>query len=293
MSRFIYMADSHFGADPMDYQMQPGYPDRLEEIVGALADWMRDDGGIDFILHGGDMVELATEETIDRAAKLFDLPAPVHLCLGNHDVTERNAVALWQAKAPELLGRIADVHNANYSVDYDDCLVHIVPTHWCEEDYYWQEELTPQLRQEQIDHVLYAVEYRPDRFQILLTHSPMLGVPAERTGLDHVFHGPPEAFTRQLADLIDRCDVGLVLGAHSHVNMRAQYNGAEAVTVSALAETPFEFKLIEIEDETVRIETIALADRLGFRAGRDETNAWIHGRPEDRCFAFATNPGER
>ena len=282
MLRFIYIADSHFGADPMGYEMQPGYPERLGEIVGALAEWMRADGGIDFVLHGGDMIDLTTDEMIRQAAELFRLPAPVHLCLGNHDTTELDAAERWLAAAPQLFGE-----SLTYSVESGGCLVHVVPTHWCEVDYFWEEELTPQLRPSQIEQVIRAAQRRPDAPGVLLTHSPTLGVSAERTGLGYDFHGPPEAFTEQLASLIDQCGIRLVLGAHSHVNMRRQYGGAEVLTVSALAEAPFEFKLIEIDGSSMRVQTISLAGRLSFQAQTDPENAWIHGRPEDRSFERA------
>ena len=279
MLRFIYIADSHFGADPMGYEMQPGYPGRLGEIVGALKDWMLADGGIDFVLHGGDMIDVTADETIRQAAELFDLPAPVYLCLGNHDTTELNAAERWLAVAPRLFDE-----SVTYSFETGGCLVHVVPTHWCEIDHYWQEDLSPQLRPGQIEQVVRAAEERPDAFGVLLTHSPMLGVPAELTGLGYDFHRPPEAFTEQLAGLMDRCSIRLVLGAHSHVNMRGQFGGAEVLTVSSLAETPFEFKLIEIDGLSMRVQTISLADRLSFQADTDPLNAWIHGRPEDRMF---------
>ena len=279
MTRFIYIADSHFGAAPMEYQMQPGFPEQLTEIVGALREWMLADGRIDFVLHGGDMIDVTTEETIRQAAELFDLPTPVHLCLGNHDATELDAAGRWLALAPQFFGG-----SPTYSMESGDCLVHVLPTHWSEIDHYWEEALTPQLRPEQIEQAVRAAGRRPDAFQVLLTHSPMLGVPAERTGLEYDFHGPPETFVEQLADLIDRCGIRLVLGAHSHVNMRDQYGQAEVLTVSSLAETPFEFKLIEIEGASMHVQTISLADRLSFQADTDPASAWVHGRPEDREF---------
>ena len=36
MTRFLYIADTHLGAAPMGYRQQPGYPERLGEIVRAL-----------------------------------------------------------------------------------------------------------------------------------------------------------------------------------------------------------------------------------------------------------------
>ena len=44
-------------------------------------------GPVDFVLHGGDMIDSTREEHIDRAAEMFRLSVPVYLCLGNHDLT--------------------------------------------------------------------------------------------------------------------------------------------------------------------------------------------------------------
>ncbi|MHC4563374.1 MAG: metallophosphoesterase family protein, partial [Planctomycetota bacterium] len=156
MTRFIYIADSHLGADPMGYQMQPGYPDRLPEVVAALADWISDDGRTDFILHGGDLVDTSSDASIRHAAELFDLPIPMHLCLGNHDTTEPGAAARWLALAPQLFGAPPGTAatSPTYTVDAGDCLIHIAPNHWCETDHYWQEALDPQLRPVQVEHIL-------------------------------------------------------------------------------------------------------------------------------------------
>ena len=104
MARFVLIADSHLGADPMGYQMQPAYPERLDEIVAALDAWIRRRGDVDFVLHAGDVVDAATDANIRRATDLFALSVPVAVCLGNHDLTETDAIERWRALAPNLFG---------------------------------------------------------------------------------------------------------------------------------------------------------------------------------------------
>ena len=118
MTRFVYLADTHIGAMPMGFQMQSGYPERIAEIVSALRDWIIDDGHIDFVLHGGDMVDSCSDTNIERAADVFNLPVPVYLCLGNHDLTRPGAVETWMRLAPCFFpeGR------AGYSLESDDYL---------------------------------------------------------------------------------------------------------------------------------------------------------------------------
>jgi len=53
--------------------------------------------GIDFILHGGDMIDSTTEDHIVAATNAFDLAVPVYLCLGNHDLTTPDAAEQYQS----------------------------------------------------------------------------------------------------------------------------------------------------------------------------------------------------
>jgi hypothetical protein len=87
-----------------------------------------------------------------------------------------------------------------------------------------------------------------------------------------------------LADLAARCGIDLILAGHSHANILATSGPARAATVSALAETPFEFKLIEANSHCLHMRTISLADRLSFTPATSPDNAWVHGRPIDRAF---------
>ena len=57
-------------------------------MLECLDKWIQSHPGIDFVLHGGDMVDLATVENIRAARDLFSLSVPVYLCLGNHDMTD-------------------------------------------------------------------------------------------------------------------------------------------------------------------------------------------------------------
>ena len=105
MTKFLYIADTHLGANPMGYQKQRGYPERLPEILACLRAWLADEGGVDFILHGGDMVDSATADHIREAAEVFRFPVPVYLCLGNHDLTGEGSLDDWLALGARLLQR--------------------------------------------------------------------------------------------------------------------------------------------------------------------------------------------
>ena len=137
MTRFIYVADTHIGTRKMGYEVQAGYPGRLPAILDGLCRWAGESGPVDFIIHGGDMVDDATRENIRAAKELFSLPFPVYLCLGNHDVTGEEALDLWLEEAPDLFPG----GNPTFSVTTGDCCVHVAPNQWDDIPFHWQEEM--------------------------------------------------------------------------------------------------------------------------------------------------------
>lgn len=87
MTRLLFISDTHLGAGPMGDQQQKGYPEMLSAILSALQETLRTEGRIDFVLHGGDMIDSTTDANLAGAMVTFELSVPVYLCLGNHDVT--------------------------------------------------------------------------------------------------------------------------------------------------------------------------------------------------------------
>jgi len=288
MTRFLYVADTHLGAAPMGYTQQRGYPERLGEICRALVERVAAWGGVDFVLHGGDMVDAATDANIRAAAEVFDLPVPVHLCLGNHDLTAPDAVERWFALAPEFFVG----GEPEYDVAADDCIIHVVPNHWCETPYFWRDAQDVRFSAEQTERLSLALDASPELPHVILTHSPVYGLPPEQTGLAGPHHAPPPSFTAQVSDILAGHDcVRCVLGGHSHMNMRVAQDGVEFVTVSALVETPFEFKLFEISSEKMSMSTVSLGPSLDFDGEYNESRAFVQGRPVDRSFSIDIGPG--
>lgn len=281
MSRFLYIADTHLGAPSSGFQQQPKYPDKLTEIVDALRIWILADGGIDFILHGGDMIEAISDESIRAAVDLFNLPVPVHLCLGNHDLTSPDAMVRWMDLAP---GFFPD-QRPDYTINTDDCVIHVVPNHWDDSRYHWSTCQDVNLAPEQIAWLRQQLDTNPHLPHILMTHSPVFPVPMEQTGLDAPFHPPPASFTETFTELAaEHPHLRCVLGAHNHVHMRVRHEGVDYVTVSSLIETPFEFKIFEVTPESITMETIRLAESLDFEGRYDPALSFVQGRPIDRAF---------
>lgn len=277
--RFLYLADTHVGLEAKGYRQQPNYPARLPEILAALRGWMRGQSPVDFILHGGDMADAGTPQNIDRAVELFAFPVPVFLCLGNHDLKGPDALREWLARAPAFFPGGAP----EFILRDPHAALAVLPNHWEERPYTWETTQAPRFAPDQLALARAAWAACPDAAHLLCTHCPTFGLPPGQTGMPEPYHAPADDFTRAVLDLTSPPgSVSLVLGAHNHMNSCLRRDGTAFVTASALIETPFEFKLIEITAGHLRLRTFALRDRLGFVAEYDDTRPYAQGRREDR-----------
>jgi len=284
MTRFLYLADTHLGAAPMGYQQQPGFPERLAELVAALRRYIEGSDAIDFVLHGGDLVDQATDASIVAAADVFALPVPMYLCLGNHDLTRDAAVSRWLALAPRFFGAGT---GADYSVVTDDVAIHVVPTQWEEQPYRWSGPQREQLTDGQECFLETALRRTFDRSQIVLTHSPVLGLPPAQTGFPEPYHAPGAGFARTMLGLAARHpSVACVLGAHTHMNQCVREGRTAFVTASAFVEAPFEIKRFEATATTLTMETVRLGERIDWTPALNPDHPHVQGRPADRAFTW-------
>ncbi len=292
MTRFIYIADTHLCATENGYHQQPRYTVQLPALLAALDAWIEMQDDIAFVLHGGDIVDQATPTTLRAAREAFRLSVPVYLCLGNHDLTAPNAVTLWPTEAPEFFPDQC----LTYSLTLPDCIIHVVPTQWCATPFFWTEEQTPHFLAEQRAYLATTLERHSDRRHLLCTHSEVLGVPPEQTGLAEPIHAPLPAFTQMILDLTRTyphlCGV---LSAHNHINTHNVQGNTHLITVSALTETPFEFKVFTVTTTQFTMETVSLLPAVAFKATYDFDKTYVQGRYPDRAFGIqvletATNP---
>ena len=279
MTRFVYLCDTHLGADPVGYHQQPAYPDKLPELLRRLDAWIAADGDIDFVLHGGDMVDRATEANIRAASDAFALCRPVRLCLGNHDLTRPDALDLWLALAPQFFDG-----GPQFSMLRDDCAVHVAASHWEARPYFWD--------------AVQVAQFRPGTAGSAGSHH---GRPRWLAGVLHALPGVGRS-TRadragravaSAASQLCRRD-GRTCGATRQSAPCAgrtqprqhpcRAHGVHYVTGSAFWETPFEFKLIELDAERLRVQTVALARPRG-QAAYDWRKTWVQGCGATRAFS--------
>lgn len=281
MTRFVYIADTHLGATENGYHQQPRYATQLPALLVALDAWIQTQGDIAFVLHGGDMVDQATPTALRTAKEVFQLSVPVYLCLGNHDLTVPDAATLWLTEAPVFFPD----QRLTYSLTLPDCVIHVVPTQWCATPFFWEEEQTPHFLEEQCAYLAKALECYPGRRHLLCTHSEVLGVPPEQTGLTEPIHTPLPAFTRMILDLTRTYpQLGGMLSAHNRINTHSMQGNAHLITVSALTETPFEFKVFTVTATPFTMETVNLLPAVEFKAVYNFDKTYVQGRYPDRAF---------
>lgn len=289
MTRFIYVADSHVGAGEAGYHQQPRYADRLPELAALLDAWIQQDGDIDFVLHGGDMVDAASVDNIRAARALFQLSVPVYLCLGNHDLTEEGALDMWLSEASAFFHDPDPV----FTVRGAGCFVHVAPVQWCDTPYFWHDEQRPHFLPGHLERVSAVIAENPDAVHVLCVHADVFGIPPGQTGFDVVYHAPMDAYTQTVLDFTRRHpQIRCVLAAHNHINSCVMYEGVPFVTVSAFAETSFEFKVIEVEVGKVTMTTHNLSPDVSFKAAYDYDKTFVQGRKKDRAFALRYDTGK-
>ena len=279
--KFIFMSDTHFGAAPMGFQQQTGYPEQLCELVGLLKNKIKEYGDIDFVLHSGDIVDSTTKANITGASKLFELPVPVYLCLGNHDVTETNSFEQWLMYGSRFFGD----SNPDFSIAKDNVMIHVMPTHWETTPFYWATRQDAHFLPEQIARVEKLLEDYPEKIHVLCTHSPVLGIPQEQTGFDYSYHYPGDEFRDVVFAIAKKYPaVKLVLSGHNHVNSHIKAENVHYITASSFSETPFEFKLIEITDDKIEMQTVSLASEVSLKNEYNYNKTLVQGRSKDRAF---------
>lgn len=283
MSRWVYIADTHIGAGEQGFCQAPRFHHLIPRIFRELKRWISEQGNIDGILHGGDIVDDGRRDLIGQAAELlagFDLP--VYCTLGNHDLSRPESLRSWLDLAPQLFAG----EGPDYKISLPGMELAVLSTQWGGEVYYWKESQDAGFLPRQREMLQDA--FLPDAPgpRVLLTHSPACEIGAERTGLEHAIH-PVGGFRRELAEMVQEYRFSMILGAHNHVNMHSVLSSASSLTVSALYEAPFSFRLIEMEGSSVLVETVDLWERVMPDLPRPVIPRYVLGRKTDRQLVLS------
>ena len=271
MAKFIFITDTHIGALSSGYFEQQKYPERLTGILLMLEHWIQEAGDIDFIIHGGDMVEASSDELIQTAVDtMAQLSVPVYLCLGNHDFSDQSTTDKWLHKAPDFFVG----NSSTYTIQVDEYLIHVLPTQYGD---------APCLFPEQLEYLDTALDKYAKLPHIVVTHYPLFNVSPEQLG--EKIQTPPTPASIALLKRVELFrNIPLLLCGHNHVNTNIRHCATQVVTCSSLIETPFEFKVIELKHEFVSMKTISLASSMSYIGDYNFNKTFVQGREIDRYF---------
>lgn len=278
--KFIFITDTHYGGpDDQGYRQQPRYNCHAEELLDRLAEFIRAEE-VSFVLHGGDLVDWGNRENIRFGADLMKhLPCPVHLALGNHDLTEDDSVSAWLAGAPQFFPDGA----IDYTIIRDGLRIDALCANWGPRPAFWNIK-EPQLAWFTEEQKARLFDGPQDVPRIIVSHAQPCGLPTEQTGLDHDLHAPHEPFQRFVRETCDALKPLAWLGGHNHMTIRRQLGETQLVTAPAFSEAPFEPKLFEYNDGKLSMKTIAFSSRVNFQWSYDFDKTYVQGRANDRMF---------
>ncbi|MEF2245244.1 metallophosphoesterase family protein [Paenibacillus sp. IITD108] len=283
MAKFLFLTDTHIGASPIGFHQQPAYPEHMEQLIQEIKK-LAEQGEIDFVLHGGDMVDKCTEETLKEAARLFDLPVPVYLSLGNHDLDCEDALDKWLRITPQFfIG-----NKPQYTIDGGDCFIHVVPNQWEPGySYYWKSAQDVFFEEDQLLQLDSALEKYRHQPQLLSIHNPIYGVPMEQSGKDQIIHGVSDEFSKLVLGRLSRFpSIKGVLSGHNHINTLKQTEQGVFVTGSAFSETPFEYKIVELTQHSLSVETRTLSIPVSFEPVYNEEKSYVQGQEQHRACTW-------
>lgn len=291
MSKFIHITDSHWGVDAtkfntVNYHIQQGYPDQAQEIVDALCRYIEKEE-IDFIVHSGDITDDGSVQQIELCKKLFaNIPVPLYLCLGNHDVMDLEARTRWLEKAPEFFPG----DSVDFTVQTDDCHLHFVPNQWTPgaSDYYWKDVQHAGLAPQQLEFLQTALAKNRDVYHCVVTHSPVHAIDEGQMGPAMGRHAANDDFIAHFARLSEQFPhLRVVISGHSHHNMYVNEHDCHFVSTSALLESPFDCKIFNFNNAAKTIDMYAhsLAADVSFATSYDHNKNYAQGRMWDRSFS--------
>ncbi|WP_432797210.1 metallophosphoesterase family protein [Poriferisphaera sp. WC338] len=293
MQRILYLTDTHLGASNTDgYFMQPRCLKHWRALLSTLKQFLQENS-VDLILHGGDLIDTALSDTINRAADdMRSLGVPVQLCLGNHDLDHLEAINNWLKFAPDLFpqkhhtGAIRGKHAHIFILAHHYGSTN-PPHHWNLTFENAQIPVIDPTQRASLELFLAA----SDKPVILATHCPVTDVPPHQLPGPNPFHPPDPQYASYLLSLADQsAKLPLILTAHNHVNACVPFPRTTALSTAAFTEAPCSARLITIDAQTITIERISFAQKIDLNIQLDPDNAWVCGLPAYEKIVLPLQP---
>ncbi len=279
MTKFIYLTDTHLGGAANTYKQQVPYRDKLSDLLILLNQYIKKQSGIDFIINGGDVIDRFEPSLIEKAKQIFKLSKPVYFCLGNHDLTSVDSNDSWLSLANEFFKN----NSLHFEIITEDCVIHVLPNHWCEDEYFWEKEQKPYFSKKQLEQLTAQLDKNNNLPHIICTHVNIAGISEEQTGFTEEYHAPNEKFSKEFTKLLKSYpQINCVICAHNHINSINWIEGVPIVSMSSFTESPFEFKVFEINNGVLTINTLNLFSDISSKIDYDFNKTFVQGRNKDR-----------
>ena len=281
MTKFCYLTDTHFGYTlGQGYSMQPRHPEPVDKVLAGFREWLTENP-VDFVLHGGDLVEHGNKKLITKFAPLMtSLPMPSYLCLGNHDLDSLESFELWEENH---LGLLPD-GKPNFHLEYEEFNLYVLAVSYAgaPQPYFWETAHIPVLSDKQkMDLETYLA--KSNKPVILATHVQVNAIPPGQTGLCGDVGEPDCKYQRYIVDLARRFPMlQLVMTGHNHVNTLARFGNLTTMTTNAMTETPFDVRVVTVDDKNIEISTHSLRPWIDPAAEFNAEFSWALGGPSQR-----------
>ncbi len=285
--RIAYITDTHLGAAAEDWHQQPRWVGGVPALIRRLRLWC-DEQDVGLVIHGGDVVHVATYSQIQLAAALLgSLGRPVMVSLGNHDLTEADSMDNWR----RIAGQQRNMFVEDTHLPFDDCDVIVMNNHWSSAEasgMHWTgaKPYAEFVTTEQLAWLDKAFAAQRSKPAILAIHSPIDALPPELTGMDTMYKVPDAAYAAAMHELFVRHPrARLVLGGHNHVTHAIRHGDRVDLSTSSLTEVPFQLRLIDVLPDRIDVTTPTLGpgpENLVIDAAR----AWTTGRESDRTISL-------
>lgn len=260
----------------------------MDPIFGSLKQFLKAHQ-VDFLLHAGDLVEHGTTEEIDRALQLMEsLETPSVICLGNHDLARADSWERWR----QAMMQYEHLHFADTVIREKEADIFVLNIGYNRTnglELFWErspicyEGLTkPQFAW--LEEQLQAGD--TTRPAILMVHVPPQGLPPQLTGFAESRHDATPSYRNSIHALLDRHPrIKLVLCGHNHVHCAERYGGSVCLSTTSLIESPFELRLIRIQEGNLEIDTLPVISPPADDKFLPEFS-WVTGRAEDRQLSL-------
>lgn len=298
MWRFVQISDPHLASrrdgvwnNAVICTMMPDVMACLRKDLAALKP--------EFILATGDIASTQTREAMFEARDSMEsLGIPYFPMGGNHDFVVPESRSWFLEAFKERLPQ----PSTYYSFDHRDIHFIVLDPWWM-----WGDDTLSPVSEAAVaanldstlagarwaitpDQLIWLeedLERHPDKTTIVASHYPALPVPERLIKADFNNSGALENGALLLKILGDAPQVKAILSGHVHLNSVQRHNGLYQITTSALPEYPVEFRVLDVFEDRIEIQTLGLSDKSFSERSRIAGREYTEGLPEDRTLTIA------